>query len=223
MEGIDDDLEDEILWRVANRADRSVSIQADGKPSSQHEPSLYEAMQLTGSYVSWVRENAIDGMSTIEMTDDVKHRCTRLGKFVAHLRARPSIRQEEVAEREFASRLVSQLVRLAKCLALVLNRRTVDEEVLRRVRQVALDTSRGQTLALANYLYDHEDGLPADTLVMYLAIPTEKLKALLRFLKMIHVVEPFVTEIKGVRSKVKWRLTRRMRKLFTEVMEPIYD
>src|SRR5690606_14950694 len=30
MEGIDNDLEDEILWRVANRVERNMGVEADG-------------------------------------------------------------------------------------------------------------------------------------------------------------------------------------------------
>ncbi len=117
MEKIDDELEDEVLWRVVNRADRNMSVEVDGKPETHYEPDLAKAMQLTGGYVGWLRENASDGLAAIETPEWVLRRCVKLGKFVAYMRARPSTKQDENAEREFGARLVSQHVRLAKCLA----------------------------------------------------------------------------------------------------------
>jgi hypothetical protein len=204
MDRIDDELEDEILWRVANRAERNMSIESNGKASSHYEPEMAAAMQLTGGYVAWLRENATDVMSTITMEDWAKRQCTRLGKFVAHMRARPSLKQEESAEREFAARLVSQLIRLAKCLALVLNRSTVDELVMARVRRVALDTSSGQTLAIASMLYSEAEGLLSNSLAMHLGKSEDKIKTLLRFMRQIGITEYYTPKVaKGINGKAR--------------------
>ena len=219
MEKIDDDLEDEVLWRVANRAERNVAIESDGDAKSQYEPELAEAMSLTGGYVGWLRENAADGMSAIETPVWAIRRCTRLGKFVAHMRARPSVHQEENAEREFSARLVSQLVRLAKCLALVLNRDRVDATVMQRVTRVALDTSRGQTLAIVAHLYDEPEGLEVKGIVLKMAFTEHRIRSLLRFLKQIDVVNKFQVKRKGFSSAVRWGLTQRMRELYELVVE----
>ncbi len=220
MEGIDDEMEDEVLYRVVNKTDKNMSIAADdGDAATQYDPDLAYAMQLTGGYVDYLRDNAQDLLGKIEASDQMKFRCTRLGKFVALMRARPSERQEENAEREFAARLVSQLWRLAKCLALVLNKTRVDEEVMLRVKKVALETSRGQTLEIAYQLKEAGSaGMFHSSIAMAITKPEEKTKALLRFLKLIGVVEMFTdTSVKGVRSKPKWRLTQRMTKLFAEI------
>ncbi|MCK9569156.1 hypothetical protein M0R72_09455 [Candidatus Pacearchaeota archaeon] len=220
MDRIDDDLEDEVLWRVANRTERNMALESNGKPVSQYEPELAYAMQLTGGYVTWLREIAQEQMGTITMPEWAMRLCTRLGKFTAHMRARPSIRQEEVAEREFASRLVSQLVRAAKCLALVLNEPETDEKVMNRVKQVALDTSRGQTLAIANYLYQSGSGMPVRKLGLLLGRSEDKLRHMLRFLKQIEVAEPFEAKVqqqKSLSTAIHWRLTDRMFQLYQDV------
>ena len=219
MEGIDDELEDEILWRVVNRADRNLAIESDGEPGTQYEPELVEAMQLTGGYVSYLRENAVSVLPAIENPRWALRQCARLGKLVAYMRARPSQRQDEGAEREFAPRLVSQHVRLAKCLAMVLNRKSVDEKVMRRVRRVSLDTSRGQTLAIAHCLHKSSDGSEVKALSAFTNQPEEKIRTLLRFLRQIGVVEPFNVKTVGVSYRVRWRLTRRLRLLYNSVME----
>jgi hypothetical protein len=220
MDSIDDDLEDEILDRVVYRAARDVAVESNGDTSGHYAPEMTAAMQLTGGYVGWLRENAAEKLATVSYSAGIRRRITRLGKFVAHMRARPSLKQEEVAEREFATRLVSQLTRLAGCLSLVLNRPEVDAEVMRRVHQVAMDTSRGRTLAIASHLQDSPEGLESRSLAMLSGQTEEKTRALLRFLRAIQVVDPHqpVNE-KGVKGRVHWRLTPRMARLYHEVME----
>jgi len=71
-----------------------------------------------------------------------------------YMRVSPHLRFQATT-REFASRLVSQLMRLAGCLALVLNKPRVDNEVMQRVRRVALDTSRGITLKIVQYMQEN--------------------------------------------------------------------
>jgi len=220
MDGIDDDLEDEILNRVVHRAARDVATESGTEMTGQNSKEMTLAMQLTGGYVDWLRKNAPDKLASIDYSPAVRRKLTRLGKFVAHMRARPSLKQEEIAEREFATRLVSQLTRLAGCLALVLNRTEVDEEVMRRVQQVAMDTSRGRTLSIVEHVYASEVGLESKTLAMLAGQTEDKTRLLLRFLRAIQVVENYqpVSE-KGTKGRVHWRLTDRMHRLYAEVVD----
>lgn len=221
METIDDDLEDEILLRVADRADDNLSMEADGEATKQYDPDLVSAMQLTGGYVEHLRDNTVDALSVIVSSKEVKRRCANLGKFVAFMRARPSFRQEETAEREFAARLVSQLIRLAKCLALVFNRKEVDGHVMIRVKKVAMDTGRGVTMDLVHHLHDNPQGSGVRSVAVTNGLTSDKAGRLLRFLRQIHAVEQFeAKKVKGIvmSGGTKWRLTERMRKLYEEVM-----
>lgn len=219
MEKIDDDLEDEILLRVANRAERIMSLEADGKVETQHDPDLVNAMQLTGGYVNYLRENAQELLSRVTMSDHVLTKCIHLGKFVAYMRARPSEKQDESADRECATRLVSQLVRLAKCLAVVLNRRDVDEEVMRRVGRVAMDTARGRSLEILKVLHKVGDGgTESKALAIWTNETEDSQRKMLRFLRMIEALETVTVDIaKGIKSRPRWRLTRKMKDLYEEV------
>lgn len=155
LDEIDEDVEDDVLWRVANRADRSMSHEANGSMETQHEPAMLRAMQLTGGYVAYLRQNAQELLSAFELTDEVKREVIHFAKFTAFMRARPSKKQDEVkAEREFAARLVSQMIRLTKCLTVVMQRPNADAEVLRRVQQVAMNTSKGRTLNIVEKLHE---------------------------------------------------------------------
>ena len=219
MDHIDDVLEDEILWKVANRAEEELSILSDGKPESHREPKLTHAMQLTGGYVEYLRENANALLQTITMSDKVKHVCTRLGKFVSYMRARPSKHQDERAEREFAARLVIQHVRLAKCLAVVLNRSEVDKDVMEYTSQVAMDTARGPTLDICRSLYKAPAGLTSASIELSPSRGMEKSRTMLRFLRQIGAIEKFTPRVNGANQKERYRLTDKFRKLYVEVMQ----
>lgn len=224
VEDIDDDIEDEIGWRVANRANRELSYEADGKLETRDGPEMVKAKQLTGGYIDYLRQNAQRLLEQVEASDDALRECQRLAKFVAYMRARPSTRQEEKAEREMSFRLISQLVRLAKCLAVVLNRTTLDEEVMSRVKKVALDTARGRTMELAKLLYKADTlGVETSTLADLTRHNAEKVTPLLRFLGQIGAAESFRPKTKaGIIGRVRWRLTSRLRQLYQAIVqEPV--
>jgi hypothetical protein len=219
MEGIDDELEDDILWRVVNRADRNLSIEADGKPETHYEPELVAAMSSTGGYIQYLRENARQLLESTECSDSAKRRCARLGKFVAYMRARPSKHQDENAEREFGTRLASQLIRLAKCLAVVMNRITVDTEVMERVQKVAYDTARGQTYDICHYIHETVSGAELRAIALNTVLGEGKVKELLRFLRQIGAVKLDSTKTLGVVKK-RWVLSDYMKRLMDEVGHP---
>lgn len=214
MERIDDEEEDKILWRQANKAANHVSIEVSPEDKTSHySPDLLEAMQLTGGYVQWLRENAYKHLKDIHIADNQLRQLVKLGKFVAYMRSRPSKLQNEEPTREMAARLVSQHTRLAKCLALVLNKEEADEEVMQRVRKVAFDTGRGIVLNIAKHLWKAgKDGMQIKTLNLYLNCTEPELRALLRFLRGIQMVE-FVR----IKNKNVWRLTQYIYDLCTEL------
>lgn len=216
MEGIDDELEDEINWRVVNRADRSMSLEADGTAEGQDEPDQVLAKQMTGGYIHYLRTNARDLLAGVEAPEASLRKIINLGKFIAHFRARPSAKQSEKAEREFSARLCSQLTRLAKCLAVVLNRVTIDDEVMHRVTKVALDTARGRTLSIAKAVeVKGTDGTSPKAVSLRTNQSEDEEKKLMRFMRKIGILE---TVQKDVNSHVRWRLTAKMRKLYHEVL-----
>jgi len=220
MEKIDTELENEVLWRVGNRAARNLSIEADKDTKRYHDPELDKAMQLTGGYVDHLRRHVAGAMVILETPEWAIKQCILLGKFVAYMRARPSFRQEETAEREFGARLVSQLVRLAGCVAFALNRTKVDGIVMARVKRVAMDTARGQTLLIALHLHRAgRDGSEFQALRLGVAGTEHNTKSLLRFLRKISVVEQFTSEQRGLKGRQKYRLTQQLQDLCDEVME----
>jgi len=216
MSAIDDDVEDEILLAVAAKADRNLAIEANGEAASQYDPDLGVAMRLTGGYVKYLRENAQELLAGVDFSEDRRRYVARLGKFVAYMRARPSKIQDEKAEREFAARLVEQHVRLAKCVAVVLNKTEVDNEVIRRTRKIAWDTSQGPVLTLVQTMMKHQDGLNARSIASYVDQPDVETQKLLRFLRMLGVVEKTINPDPRLRQEL-WKLTGRIVRLYRDL------
>jgi hypothetical protein len=223
IDEIDEDLEDKVGWSVALQAERDCNFEADGTPETRESPDKTHMRQVCGGYVSYLRENAQRLLNGVKMSHEAMKRCQHLAKFVAIMRARPSVRQEEKAERELSFRLISQMVRLAKCLSVVLNRKTPDEEVMRRVTRTAMDTARGRTFELCRWLYKTgAEGAETKSLAFWTGESEEKERVLLKFLRKIGAVDFFHAENKPyLRSKPRWRLTERMLQLYEEVMN--YD
>lgn len=219
MEGIDESLEDAVLRQHLAQACAEVKTLANGRKDSQFLPDRAEAMQLTGGYVEYLRENAAKLIGHVHMPGWAGEQCLALAKFVSFMRARPSTLQEETAEREFPTRLLSQFSRLAMCLAAVTGRDDVDAEVMRRVKKVALDTARGRTLEIARLMAGAREGVTMNHVVLWVNDKKDKVESLVRFLRSIGAVEEFVEKkYRGVQGKMKYRLTERLRLVYDQVM-----
>lgn len=220
MEGIDPELESAVNKRTFFKVFRNRGTEANGTLETHDDPAMLKAKQLTGGYVDYLRENATELLSSIsdDNAEELVEQFDNLAQFVAYMRARPSKTQEEATTREMSARLNSQLTRLGICLAVVLNRPRIDQEVMRRVTKVALDTARGRALELIRHLAEAgEQGLETSNLARKTGHSEEKERTLLRFMKKIGAVEWFQLKEKGVSGKPKWRLTQRMARIFREV------
>lgn len=227
VDEMEEELEHSIAMRKARQTAREIHLVSDGKMETRDGPEMVLAKQLTGGYVGYLRRNASQLLSEVSETDEALERCVSLAEFVSFVRARPSKRQDEKAQRELCFRLTSQMVRLAKCLAVVLNKTSLDGEVLRRVTQVALDTARGRTYKIIEYLYSRGLTGAETSSVSHATNEGEgKERELLVFLRRIKVVEWYKPEIRpGVSSnRSKWRLTSRMSRLYQQVTgEPPWE
>lgn len=221
MDDIDPDLEDEILWRKINATDAAVSGLANGKVADQYEPAKLAAMQLTGGYIDYLAANANQLLAAVQMPVVAKQQCMDYSKFIAYMRSRPSVHQEEEAQRELGSRLSGQLVKLAKCVAVVWNKPTTDAAVMGLVKQVTLDTARGRTLRLVQQLANAGPaGLPARALALSLGTSEVEELKLLKHLRGIGVVESYLPPGTGraTTSRLQWRLLPRMLALYDRIM-----
>ncbi len=225
MREIPVELETEINRRNFFNVFRNRGVEANGKQDSHDDPAMLTVKRLTAGYVQHLRENAANLLGGIDESN-VEELCGKmddLAQFVAFARARPSKKQDEVAVREMSSRLNAQLTKLAVCVAVVTNRTSVDDYVMRLVVRCALDTSRGRTLDIARILNTAEkDGMVLGTVSDLLGdLSEDKTRVLLKFLKRIGAVQSFKRAVvpgSSVKGPPRWRLTERFARLYREVI-----
>lgn len=149
--------ETNLLKKVAQAARKRCRQESGEDADSKDSPERTLAYHKTAGFVKYLREVAVKQTSNIDdrMTNKQEEQCIKLAQLVAFMRARPDSKAEsEDIEPELATRLTSQFLRLAICLAATLGKDAIDDEVMRRVAKVAEDTCFGSTFTLAKVLYN---------------------------------------------------------------------
>lgn len=218
VEDMKQSTEEEVGLRVAMQAFEDVTMPVEKGAVKVDCPELAEAKQRTGGYLQHLKRSP-DLIKEVKVDEVAGQQCQRLGMLCSFLRPRPARRYREKYQRELSFRLISQLARLARCLAVVLNRESVDAEVMDRVAHVAFSTMRGHTLEIAHYLMaahreEPGSGLLSKTIAQYLEEGPQLVSRLLYFMKKIGAVDLFG---KG-RAQGRWRLTDRLIQLYDAVV-----
>ncbi len=220
MDQIDPAMEEDIGWRKINQV-RNNRFEVNGDMDTIETKEMLIARRRTGGYLEYLRKNMNELYSQVVMDDDAARRCMTFGKFVAHMRARPSKKQdEEESGREMSTRLISQFGKLMYGLSVVMNKKSVDDDVVAVARHVALDSSKGRVLRICRHLFKHgRAGLSTGGLAQLCNSTDDKKRLLMNHLRTIGVVERFSGEgtIKGVR----WRMAEGFRGLYEEVVQPL--
>ena len=113
----------------------------------------------------------------------MKRRVEALGNILACIRVKVRRDRDELLYRprkELATRLCSQFTKLAVCLAIVMDKRSVDREVYRILQKIALDTGQGFTLEIAQLLASSPKGLSTKQIALSLSIPETTTQRILK-------------------------------------------
>jgi len=218
MDSPSDKMRREIQNRISQTALDSVRQQAEGGKTK--EGKIREAQSKTGGYVDWLRSNT-DKLRDIGVDDKYLTKCEDLAQLVAILRVRPPKSEHMEVTVEEPNRLTHQFVRLMVCLSLVLNKSEVDDEVMRRVTKVSLDTGRGVVLELLRFLYNSPSALRVRDVAEHVERTEDYCRKLLRFLDKIGVVTNVSPTDKGQfpPKKPLWTLSDKLVKLCTGVLD----
>jgi ribosomal protein L37AE/L43A len=225
-----DENEKKAILRSALRSEKvAMCASSNGTAGSIVDPNTRYAHAVTGGYVNWLRAHVEEKLALVSISTDDEDRCIDLAELSADLRARPNEdkRKKETHDcKELPTRLARQYVRLANCLAVVLNKNSVDKEVMRIVRKVALDTSTGHSLNVVQWLcskdpkseddktYQEEGGLTVGTLGVWLNMTEERALKYLLFLRKIGVAD--LRQVKFTNGL--WVLTDRVMNLYCRIM-----
>lgn len=203
----------DIMRRVGHTALRASLAESNGVPESRHEEHTLTFYRTAGGYVDWLRENVGQALQDLDLgnADDVVDQCASMAELTAFLRARPyedKNRKETHNTVELPTRLQAQLVRMSACLAVVLNKGTIDGEVLRVVRKVALNTANGTTLEMVRNIYRADSGgLEADEIAALVGKPQDLVRKLLSFMQSIGAMENWTPKGVGKTARRRWKPT----------------
>lgn len=224
------DVERRAILKSALRSERAAILEsANGTNGSTVDPKTRLAHAYTGGYVNWLRANIETALPVIEanMSETAEDYCIDLAELCGDFRAKPNEdkrKPDAYSGKELATRLARQNLRLADCLAFVLNKKSVDSDVLRIVRKVALDTAAGHSLSIAHWLcsshphmpgsYQQVGGLPMETLAAWAFMSNERMHNYLMFLRKIDVL----TWRENGMTTGSWFLTERVHNLYRRVV-----
>lgn len=203
----------DIMRRVGHTALRASLTESNGVPESRHEEHTLAFYRTAGGYVDFLRENVGQALQDLDLSgaDDVVDQCAAMAELTAFLRARPyedKNRKETHNTVELPTRLQAQLVRMAACLSVVLNKGTIDAEVLRMVKKVAINTANGTTLEMVRAIYNMDgDGLEADEIAALVQKPQDLVRRLLSFMLSIGAMEHWTPKGVGKTARRRWRPT----------------
>lgn len=223
-----------LITRAALRQERSAILEtANCTTGSLMDAKTRHAYALTGGYVDWLRANIEDAIQKVDITEANEDYCIDLAELSADLRSRPyepKHGKKDTGEnheyKELPTRLARQNIRLASCLAVVLNKTKVDTEVLHIVRKVALDTASGHSLNIIYWLfypnprhegktYQDSGGLSSTVLGPWLGMGKERVEKYLAFMAKMGILE--IHQISP--SLQGWIMTDRMLELYLRVMK----
>jgi hypothetical protein len=143
----------------------AASLKRQGQETDESEvkdkdKSTY-LKQCTYGFLKYLHEN-LGTFPVPEFPESVGLRIEALGEFLSYMRAKPKRDGENLMYRpriELATRLCSQMTKLAGCLAIVLGKKKIDDEVYRVVRKIALDTAEGFQHDITQALASRPDGM----------------------------------------------------------------
>lgn len=204
----------------------------EGDTQSNYPEDMVNAMALTGGYLEYLRNNSKKLYS--ELRENIKSLPPKkqasiestildFALYVAFSRARPADFAEDKAEREMSARLTGQLTKLALSLAVVMNKKIIDEEVLKRTCKVSCDTGRGTTADIIKCISDSgEEGMTEKDIAKKTKQSQKFTQNLLRFLVNIKAI--YWDEVKHGRMMVrKYHLSSTMKRLYATVLRYSYD
>jgi len=225
MNHIDDDLEDDILMRASFSAIRNMALESNCAIETHYEPDKLKAIQLTGGYLGWLRENSNElcAAASQNFPEPYRRLCCDYARAISYLRARPSKVQDETADREMAARLVEQITKLAIGYAVVTNKPGVDAHCMKWVRQIMLDSTYGKSYHLVKKLreYGGRTGLLFTDLNLRLNSDEKSMAPYRSFLCKIGVCEVVSNPVSQYSNRTidRIRVTDKMLRLWDTVMK----
>ena len=141
-----------IVSHVARSAWEDVADESEGE--QQMNPLYVDAYERTAGYLNYLIENMDTLIKDVAANAHYLAEIERLAYRGAYCRSRRDADEEVEPVVEQPTRVATQLVRDARCIAVILNRKELDDEVYRIIEKLANDSSMGVTMDVADVIYD---------------------------------------------------------------------
>lgn len=222
VKNISDELEDDIIMRAG--MEQAGSGIVNGEIDSSENPDYLQARKLTGGYINYLRIG-IDTNSFIlpSIPHTVLVQIGYLAKFIERMRGRPSKNlSSENTNIALGARVMRQLVKLARFLCLVMQRESIDKDVMNVVCKVAMDTSDGWSQEVVNALSqasrEGDEELEPNTIAKRCNKDIRSLAPIHSYLSSVGVLEWYTpTDMPSPVRQARLRLTEGFRKLYSQV------
>jgi len=216
------------IKRALDNAFDSVfaSFQPSDNGDLDHIPNarMIHLKRATGGLIQHFKDNW-KTMTPPKRTQEAEQVLEALGQFLSFMRARVKREGGDVLYRprvELATRIIGQLTKLAVCVALILGKRTIDRQVLKIVRKVALDTAEGFQLEVTTKLAGYKTGgMTVGQLEVALRLSEGTIRNLLRDMREFNIVKRVDQNNRSGqrgRNRHLWRLTEEVRGLYRTAM-----
>lgn len=208
-------LEDKICDMVIARLFKYRGVEVNGTAEGQKTKEMLRAMALTGGYVRYLRTHMSKILNGVHPTNEQGQQCKRYARFVSFMRTRMDKGKDpEDVYREMPARLSTQHTKLALCLAGVMEEDTLSPKVMRIVKKVAMDTSRGRNLEIVQYINKQgNDGAREEAVKLTINQTIDRTQGYLRHLERNDILARYNNGY-----ETRWRLKPSFRTLYKEVM-----
>jgi predicted transcriptional regulator len=147
------------------------------------------------------------------MPDTTASVIDNMGQLLSYMRAKPQREGHDLSYRprpELGTRLVSQFTKLGVCLAIVLDKPTIDDEIVKLIRNRFRDTARGFRLEIVQALMKRrKSGMSVFQLHRHMNLPETTIRNIIREMQELDMVtrieRPNNSGIRG-RNRHMWQL-----------------
>lgn len=195
------------------------------KETEEQKEILKRITSLTVGYIHYLKGN-LASLPFPPLDEESSNKLKGLANLLAYLRARSGDQKEDTefrARPELATRLSSQFVKLTVCICLVLNKPSIDNEVMDIIRKVMLDTARGFHLEIVKLLIENRKGLSVDTIKDLLRTNEIGVRRILEEMRVFGIVKKISesnTSGNRGRNVHLWYLSKNIRNIWNSAMQP---
>ena len=229
----DDDAKPYIRRAFANTYNLVTNSMAQSTEPSEdaktHADRIY-LKALTAGFINHLRTQ-MSRRQPPRFTDHASESLMGMAEFIAIIRARTKRdkdTEEYVKSRvEVPTRLISQLTKAAICLAIVKERSSIDDEVLRICRKLTFDTTDSTQLEIVKVLHQHDDGhgLACRTIAHHVRLSEAAVITYLKQLRYFGAVDQIAkSNNSGQRGRDvhHWKLSKIVEEVYDISLDPIH-